>query len=750
MMTKKIISIIMIIILNSVAIPAVWADTNYDVTAPVINSMVIHNSAEIDANDTLDITFNITEEGSGVNMIGITFINIETNQYAYLKYQAANSGSNGLLFSGNYDISLNISAQSTYLMKGDYEVSNVVIYDANGNKKSYNVQNDQIVPATKTISVKRSNVKDTEAPIIESVTIKNAQNMEYNKYFNGTIKLTEESALSFLELTYKNNSNEKLTVKGKVTGNITSGTYNMDFCIAGSGTVSKGDYYLASIEAYDSLGNMYYQDSEQWDDKLFTNKVTLISLPTDNKEGISIYSLEVEEYSVTTPNVLTFHINWNPGSEGIRAMSVSITNENGNKKALYWEPDAPVTSKEITIKLPLNTYLENGTYHIDYVMIYSSNFKAKYADLLLESIMVDNHDIEIKSQYDIAYYGSTANISGVSKAIKNMNNGEVSIAEYSVQNIADQQIFQALAGRNATLVFEGPDVQWVFYGKDIDIKKCKSIDLSVNIKVVNGKKYGYADDEKVLAIEFANNGELPGKATIRISSEYLKAKYGYKSSMVLSYYDNTPEVLDKNIDCANDGYAEIEITHNSTYILSDNAPRLAAPGNFTVKSSNSNKVTLSWSQVYGALGYKIYRAQGATGSYKLIRTVAGGSTTKFVDTTIKAGREYYYRICAYGKNVAAIYSGKKFVKVLPGKAKISVKSKSSKKVKLSVKTADGISNFEIYVSKKGKKYKKIKTVKNKKKVTINKKYKNYYIKVRAYVKYKGKKIYGKYSSVKKL
>jgi hypothetical protein len=86
------------------------------------------------------------------------------------------------------------------------------------------------------------------------------------------------------------------------------------------------------------------------------------------------------------------------------------------------------------------------------------------------------------------------------------------------------------------------------------------------------------------------------------------------------------------------------------------------------------------------------------------------------------------------------------------KAKVITKKSSSKtkKISLSWKKSNGAKGYEIqYASnKKFKNRKQIRTVKTK--VTFTKKKKTYYVRVRAYKKENGKKIYGAWSSVKKI
>lgn len=753
MKIKRIISIIIILAMTSNVINIVSADTSFDVTAPELKGLWIHEADKIDADGIMNIDFDLIEEGSGVNQIDITFIHKETNQVTSLQYQVTAGNDNELLFTGRHQISFDLVGAKSYFMRGQYSVAYVTVSDVTGNQVCYQPSDNSIQECTTMIDVSNSNIKDRNGPIVKSIQFVNPDNIQCDTYSRAKVDIEEITGVRKLQLRYKNSDGQEIVLEANDIEDCRSGVYNIDFYISTRDSLSKGVYYLDKIEAEDVFGNRNVQ-SQTLNENKFSTEIYIPKLPTDGKEGISVYKVEMEKKSIITPNVLTLKMQLNPGSEGIDGVNISIVNENGNKKALYWESTEPITTKEVVLKFPINTYLENGNYHIEQITVYNKNFTQTYRDLSLHNILEDSDSIKIKSRYDIVYYGSTANINGVIKALEKMNPGEVAIAEYSLKSVADKKIFETLAGKDITLVFEGPDVQWVFYGKDISPEKCKSIDLSITMTSTTGKKLGYADDDNMLSIGFAKNGELPGKAKIRLSNEYLKAKYGYKKDLILSYYDTAPEILSENVSCSNDGYAEIEITHNSTYILSDKAPRLAAPGNFMVKGNNTKGNTLSWNKVFGATGYKVYRAEGDASTYKLLKSIKGNNylSITYNDTGIIPGQIYYYRVCADGKNVQAVFSVRKSIRTVPGKAILEVKSKRRNKVKIKLQTSDNVKNFVVYISGNGKKYKKLTNLSGRQTYTINtKKYKKKcHIKVRAYVKYGGKKYYGKYSKPKKI
>ena len=79
------------------------------------------------------------------------------------------------------------------------------------------------------------------------------------------------------------------------------------------------------------------------------------------------------------------------------------------------------------------------------------------------------------------------------------------------------------------------------------------------------------------------------------------------------------------------------------------------------------KVTVKWSKVKGASGYKIYRSTKKSSGFKCVKTLKSGSTVKYVNKNLKKGQNYYYKVKAYravdGKTVYGAYSSVKKVRV---------------------------------------------------------------------------------------
>ena len=91
--------------------------------------------------------------------------------------------------------------------------------------------------------------------------------------------------------------------------------------------------------------------------------------------------------------------------------------------------------------------------------------------------------------------------------------------------------------------------------------------------MVEGEEYQISG--KLLKIDFAANGELPGPANVRVKSDYTFEIFEMTESMYLYYLNPNSDTLDyeqqSNIEYVLDGtdhWCQFNITHNSTYMVS--------------------------------------------------------------------------------------------------------------------------------------------------------------------------------------
>ncbi|GEM_PF-2017765 len=106
---------------------------------------------------------------------------------------------------------------------------------------------------------------------------------------------------------------------------------------------------------------------------------------------------------------------------------------------------------------------------------------------------------------------------------------------------------------------------------------------------------------------------------------------------------------------------------------------------------------ISWNEVEGATGYRVYRATSSSGTY----TYLGATTsTSYTSTGLATGKYYYYKVLAYttanGVTTYSAYSSVKYAKVTPSTPTASAESYSSNSIKISWGAVSGATMYELY------------------------------------------------------
>lgn len=124
------------------------------------------------------------------------------------------------------------------------------------------------------------------------------------------------------------------------------------------------------------------------------------------------------------------------------------------------------------------------------------------------------------------------------------------------------------------------------------------------------------------------------------SSSYVYRVYPYKSISGKNYYASGKSVT-------------VSFKPKSTSVSS-------------VKRVSSTKAKLYWKKVSGAAGFVIYYSTSKNGGYKAARTVSS-KTTSYTKTSLKKGKTYYFKVCAYkkagGRTLYSNYSNIKSIKM---------------------------------------------------------------------------------------
>jgi fibronectin type 3 domain-containing protein len=122
------------------------------------------------------------------------------------------------------------------------------------------------------------------------------------------------------------------------------------------------------------------------------------------------------------------------------------------------------------------------------------------------------------------------------------------------------------------------------------------------------------------------------------------------------YLFSTPDISFTNNELSpNTNYCYMVTAYNgggesgrSAYTCALTAPPV--PTNVVLTSLSSNSITISWSSVAGAAGYKVYQSRSSSGNYSLLYTVESATTTSFTNNNLSAGTTYCYKVSAFNNS----------------------------------------------------------------------------------------------------
>ncbi len=127
---------------------------------------------------------------------------------------------------------------------------------------------------------------------------------------------------------------------------------------------------------------------------------------------------------------------------------------------------------------------------------------------------------------------------------------------------------------------------------------------------------------------------------------------------------------------------------------------LARPEVTVSNIPSSGKIKISWEEVDCASEYKVYRATSKSGKYTLLKTT---TKTSLTNTSVTAGRTYYYKVRAISDNDSAnsAYSSVKSRTCDLAQPELTVSLTSSDKPRLTWSTVKEAEKYKVYRSLTG-------------------------------------------------
>ncbi len=326
------------------------------------------------------------------------------------------------------------------------------------------------------------------------------------------------------------------------------------------------------------------------------------------------------------------------------------------------------------------------------------------------------------------------------------------------------------------------------YKKIATTSSTKYTDTTVKV----GTKYYY----KVRAVQSDGSvsgfsGEVSGRALAKATITYVKSKsrkkieiawekvtgasgyYVYRKNATTGSYEQVAKITSgstlsyvDSVEKNNTEYSYKVQAYSTSFgtigVGKNSSPKsgiaLAKPTISNVVAKDQSTMLVEWSKVGGASGYTIKRSTSENGTYKKIATITSRSTLSYRDTTVSAGKVYYYKVEAYnnvdgGKGYSGASSAVSGKTIAKTKIK-SVASQNETTLKVTWNKVSGAYGYRIKRSTgKNGDYTTITTVKSADttsyKDTTVKKGKTYYYKIETIVKYNGTKGYSGNSSAVK-
>lgn len=179
--------------------------------------------------------------------------------------------------------------------------------------------------------------------------------------------------------------------------------------------------------------------------------------------------------------------------------------------------------------------------------------------------------------------------------------------------------------------------------------------------------------------------------------------------------------------------------------------------NLNLETRNATSLELSWDKVKNADGYRIYRLDTNTDTYKLVKTINNNTTTSYKHSNLVSATNYYYKVKAFkylnGSNRYSDYSSRLKATTRPLQPSVILNSTKSKSIKVSwTNISKRATGYEVRMStSKNGTFNSIGTTTNTSFTKVNlTKGKTYYFKIRAYRIVDGQKIYSLYSGIKSI
>ena len=252
-------------------------------------------------------------------------------------------------------------------------------------------------------------------------------------------------------------------------------------------------------------------------------------------------------------------------SEKLNSLKLVFTSADGKTFTVYAKD---LTGTKPYIEIPSSTV--GGTYTLTSAVISTSKSSTAYSkDGGNDTEKFDfNSTLEISDGTETTFIYNNEDVSSdvLTKLYNAPSGSEITINADS-NTLINEELFNAIKGKNKKLTINYKDNQIVFNGRDIT--SSKTIDISMTVDNVSSNENISKLVSNGIVVNFPDNGNLPGKALIRVKATDEVDKALNDNVYVYIFNESTNDfcVVDTSVKKSSDGYYEFTITHNSDYLI---------------------------------------------------------------------------------------------------------------------------------------------------------------------------------------
>lgn len=535
-----------------------------DADAPVLNGVSI-DKTEVKAGESFTLTLDVTEKISGLWYIHVDFINETTGKS---KTFHLNNIPDGDKTNSIHTISCEVPNDEA---AGVFRLQSVVVSDVQGNSKTYW---EEELPSQPSVTITNEVSGDNEAPTITGISVSPDR---VNAPGEVTLSIGVQDDLSGVDyisadfLNHQTGHTIEATWSAYKVDPVTDGTIEVPVHI--SEFDGNGKYDLNYITLGDN--NQHYSHYGASD----LQQEVSFSIVNVGEEDITppvLESISVDKTEIEAPGTVTLTLKVSDEPAGYRTAIVDVVNTaTGNSKHFYSDRENP---SNVTVNI--SQFEPSGVMRVDTVYLFDNNNNMSRYDSI-ELVQNTAYPLPQEATFLVKNIDETSGdiVSATTSPdlvdeIDKMAEGNTAHIYHGNNDVLSKDVFGAIAGKNKTIAVESDGIQWIFEGEEIDESKIKDINLGTTIEE---KWFSESDvneeiawEQNAVVLQFADNGDLPGKATIRLKIDPVFKDYIGTENLYVYYYDNTTKEFKEiaaGLNTQSDGYIEFTITHNSDFVI---------------------------------------------------------------------------------------------------------------------------------------------------------------------------------------